>query len=687
MGLFCIAGATRGVWMYMPASDAGAGSLNAAMTEKDVRHETTLGAYSPVDYMSITSFPRLPEDDAVSAENNLRARKDEDAILSEQDTDPDLFLKSARLQRLPSSELGSQDMSPLRETHRDPLARDCSCQHDGLTIIITACLTFATGVTVALIMQIYFGDPQIFTQGAVVTDVGRCSSLGVEVLKRQGSSVDAAIAAALCTGIINPHASGIGGGGLMLVHDIRNNKSRVIDFRETAPSAIQEEMLQQNLEEKPGLLVGVPGMLRGMHQAHQLYGKMPWAEVLSLTAEVARGGFNVTHDLAEAVSKMKEQNVSDSFREIFMPEGQRVLPGLLMRRLDLADILDSVGTEGVAAFYSSNLTQEMVAEARERGGVLQEEDFSNYSVVIEKPLEGVYQGHQILAPPPPHAGAALIAALNILEGFNITSQVPRNSTYHWIAESLKIALALASSLGDPIFDSTVLNAVQEMLNKSEAGILRQSISDSQAFPPGHYTPFYSQESGPSSSQVVVMGPDDFTVSVMSSLNRPFGSGILTSSGILLNSQMLDFSWQNKTESSMPPSPRNSIQPGKRPASFLLPTVVRPTHGLCGTYLTLGGSSGERALSSIAQVLLNVLSFHKNLSDSLSLGRLHPQLEPSIIQVDNEFLEEDIGFLEAKGHDVERVDVLSLVEGTRRTNDLIIGVKDPRSEDATVAMTS
>ncbi|RXM92573.1 Gamma-glutamyltransferase 7 [Acipenser ruthenus] len=537
----------------MPASDSGAGSLNAAMTEKDVRHETTLGAYSPVDYMSITSFPRLPEDDAVSAENNLRTRKDEDAFLSEQDTDPDLFLKSARLQRLPSSELGSQDVSPLRETHRDPLAGDCSCQHDGLTIIITACLTFATGVTVALIMQIYFGDPQIFIQGAVVTDVGRCSSLGVEVLKRQGSSVDAAIAAALCTGIINPHASGIGG--------------------------------------------------------------MPWAEVLSLTAEVARGGFNVTHDLAEAVSKMKEQNVSDSFREIFMPEGQRVLPGSLMRRLDLADILDSVGTEGVAAFYSSNLTQEMVVE------------------------------------------------------------------------SLKIALALASSLGDPIFDSTVLNAVQEMLNKSEAGILRQSISDSQAFPPGHYTPFYSQESGPSSSQVVVMGPDDFTVSVMSSLNRPFGSGILTSSGILLNSQMLDFSWQNKTESSMPPSPRNSIQPGKRPVSFLLPTVVRPTHGLCGTYLTLGGSSGERALSSIAQVLLNVLSFHKNLSDSLSLGRLHPQLEPSVIQVDNEFLEEDIGFLEAKGHDVKRVDVLSLVEGTRRTNDLIIGVKDPRSEDATVATTS
>uniref|UniRef100_A0A667ZG17 Gamma-glutamyltransferase 7 n=1 Tax=Myripristis murdjan TaxID=586833 RepID=A0A667ZG17_9TELE len=536
--------------MHNPAPEAVAGYSSGLMTDKDTNPETTLGsAYSPVDYMSITSFPRLPEDDVLSGENTLKCRKEDDNFLSEQDTDPDLFLKSARLQRLPSSasDLASHDISPLRETTRDPLADSCACQRDGLTVIITACLTFATGVTVALIMQIYFGDPQVFNQGTVVTDVAQCTSLGFELLEKQGSSVDAAITAALCLGVIHPHTSGIGGGGVMLVHDIRKNETRVIDFRETAPSAIHEEMLQ------PGLLVGVPGMLSGLHQAHQLYGR----------------------------------------------------------------------------YYNCNCS------LFSRGGVLSEEDFGNYSTVLQQPAEITYQGHHVMAAPAPHAGVALITALNILEGYNITSQMPRNSTYHWIAESLKIALALASGLGDPMYDTSVSEVVAQMLSKSQASLLRQMINDSQAFPAGHYTPSFTLEEGAASAQVMVMGPDDFIVSVMSSLNKPFGSGIVTPSGILLNSQILDFSWLNKTQSSSPPNPHNSLQPGKRPMSFLMPTAVRPALGVCGTYVALGSSHGEKALSAITQVLMNILSSRKNLSDSLAFGRLHPQLQPNTLLVDCE----------------------------------------------------
>uniref|UniRef100_A0A8C9SRG5 Glutathione hydrolase n=1 Tax=Scleropages formosus TaxID=113540 RepID=A0A8C9SRG5_SCLFO len=653
----------------------------------DAGQDTTLGsAYSPVDYMSITSFPRLPEEDVLSSENALRSRKDDDHFLSEQDTDPDLFLKSARLQRLPSSasDLASHDATPLRETHRDPLAEDCTCRQDGLTIIITACLTFATGVTIALIVQIYVGDPQIFNQGAVVTDVAQCTSLGFDVLNKQGSSVDAAVVAALCLGIIHPHTSGIGGGGVMLVHDIRKNISRVIDFRETAPFALREEMLQSSLEQKPGLLVGVPGMLSGMHQAHQLYGRLSWKEVVTMAADVGRNGFNVTHDLAEALSHIKDTNMSENFRNVFLPDGQLPLSGMFVRRLDLAAILDSVAENGASEFYNGNLTQEMVAEIRAKGGVVTEEDFSNYSTALQQPVESLYQGHQILVAPAPHAGAALIMALNILEGFNITSQAPRNNTYHLIAESLKIALSMARGLGDPMFDSSVSEVVAQMISKSQAALLRQMINESQAAPPGHYTSFYGMESGGVASQVMVMGPDDFIVSVMSSLNRPFGSGIVTSSGVLLNSQILDFSWPNKTQGSSQPNPvliKNAIQPGKRPLSFLLPTAVRPSLGLCGTYVAVGSSNWDRALSGITQVLTNVLSFRKNLSESLSYGRLHPQLDYNVLLVDSEFLEEDIEVLQMKGHVVHKVDVLSLVEGTRRTNDLIIGVKDPRSADA------
>nr|XP_006126739.1 glutathione hydrolase 7 [Pelodiscus sinensis] len=596
--------------------------------------------------------------------------------------DPDSFLKSARLQRLPSSssEMGSQDVSPLRETSKDPFSGDCSCRQDGLTVIITACLTFAMGVTVALIMQIYFGDPQIFHQGAVVTDAARCTALGIEVLNKQGSSVDAAIAAALCSGIINPHTSGIGGGGVMLVHDIRKNESQVIDFRETAPLGIQEEGLREAWEIKPGLLVGVPGMIQGMHKAHQSHGRLLWSELLGLAANIAQDGFNVTHDLARAITELKELNYSDKFRETFLPEGQPLLPGMFMKRLDLATILHLVGSEGVSAFYSGNLTQEIISEVHNYGGVLSEEDFSNYNALVENPVHTVYQGHLVLSPPPPHAGPALITALNILEGFNI-SQITRENTLHWIAETLKIALELANSLGDPGFNASIYQSVEDMVSKSKAGLLRQRINDSQAVPSGISIPQFSTESDSPASQVLVMGPDDYIVAVVSSLNRPFGSGIITPSGILLNSQMLDFSWLNSTSNHSSSSLTNLIQPGKRPLSFLLPTIVRPSDGMCGTYLCLGANNGDKALSSITQVLVNVLTLNKNLSESLSLGRLHPQVQSNILQVDSEFPEEDIDFLEARGHQVDKVDVLSLVHGARRTNNFIIGVKDPRSMDA------
>lgn len=676
--------------MSSSAQDIMAGCPSGSVPTKEANPETTLGsAYSPVDYMSITSFPRLPEDDMMSVDNAAKLRsKDDDNVLSEQDTDPDLFLKTARLRRLPSSasDLASNDVVSLRETTADPFTEGCACQRDGLTVIVTACLTFATAVTVALIMQIYFGDPQVFHQGAVVTDVARCTALGRDVLGKLGSSVDAAIAAALCLGVVHPHTSGLGGGGVMLVHNSRKNETRVIDFRETAPSVLQEEMLYTNLDLKPGLLVGVPGMLSGMHQAHQLYGRMPWKDVVTMAADVAREGFNVTHDLAEALAKVEAANVSASFRELFLPGGQPPLPGLLSRRLDLAAVLDAVADQGISAFYSGNLTREMTAAVHAGGGVVVEEDFANYSSVLQQPAEVTYQGHHVMAAPAPHAGVALVTALNILEGFNISSQMSRNGTYHWIAEAVKIALGLASELGDPAHDSSVSDIVSKMLSKSEASALRQMINDTQAFPADHYTPTFSLQGGATAAQVMVMGPDDIIVSIMSSLNRPFGSGIVTPSGVLLNSQILDFSWPNKTEN-FSPNPHNSIQRGKRPMSFLMPTAVRPALGVCGTYLAVGSSNADKALSAITQVLLNVLSLRINMSESLAFGRLHPQLQPDTLLVDAEFLEEDVELLQAKGHKVERLELLSVVDGTRRTNDLITGTNDPRSVDASALILS
>lgn len=422
-------------------------------------------------------------------------------------------------------------------------------------------------------------------------------------------------------------------------------------------------------------------MVKGLHEAHQLYGRLPWSQVLAFAAAVAQDGFNVTHDLARALAEQPPPNASERFQEMFLPSGHPPLPGSLLRRPDLASVLDTLGTSGPAAFYAGgNLTLEMVAEAQHAGGVITEEDFSNYSALVEKPVCGVYRGHLVLSPPPPHTGPALISALNILEGFNLTSLVSREQALHWVAETLKIALALASRLGDPVYDSTITESMDDMLSKVEAAYLRGHINDSQAAP-APLLPVYELDGAPTAAQVLIMGPDDFIVAMVSSLNRPFGSGLITPSGILLNSQMLDFSWPNRTANHSAPSLENSVQPGKRPLSFLLPTVVRPAEGLCGTYLALGANGAARGLSGLTQVLLNVLTLNRNLSDSLARGRLHPDLQSNLLQVDSEFTEEEIEFLEARGHHVEKVDVLSWVHGSRRTNNFIIGVKDPRSPDA------
>nr|XP_013005866.1 glutathione hydrolase 7 [Cavia porcellus] len=470
-------------------------------------------------------------------------------------------------------------------------------------------------------------------------------------------------------------------GGVMLIHDIRQNESHLIDFRESAPGALREEALQRSWETKPGLLVGVPGMVKGLHEAHQLYGRLPWSQVLAFAAAVAQDGFNVTHDLARALAEQLPPNASERFLETFLPLGHPPLPGSLLRRPDLAEVLDALGTSGPSVFYGGgNLTLEMVAEAQHAGGVITEEDFSNYSALVEKPVCGVYRGHLVLSPPPPHTGPALISALNILEGFNLTSLVSREQALHWVAETLKIALALASRLGDPIYDSTITESTDDMLSKVEATYFRGHINDSQATP-APLLPVYELDGAPTAAQVLIMGPDDLIVAMVSSLNRPFGSGLITPSGILLNSQMLDFSWPNRTANHSAHNLENSVQPGKRPLSFLLPTVVRPAEGLCGTYLALGANGAARGLSGLTQVLLNILTLNRNLSDSLARGRLHPDLQSNLLQVDNEFTEEEIEFLEARGHHVEKVDVLSWVHGSRRTNNFIIGVKDPRSPDA------
>ncbi|XP_035858404.1 glutathione hydrolase 7-like [Sander lucioperca] len=571
-----------------------------------------------------------------------------------------------------SPNLFDRSLSNLKETDKD-----CSSQ-DTLLCVYAVSIAFVIGVTIALILNIYLGGRLMFVKGEVVSDHERCTALGQRVLRDRGSSVDAAISAALCLGVVHPHVSGVGGGGVMQVHDIHKNETRVINFQGTAPKALKEEMLRNVSELKAGLQVGVPGLLRGLHCAHSLYGSLSWEDVVNRAAAVAKEGFNVSFDLAEAISKVKGEQLSQRFRDIFLPDGQALLPGSFLRMPSLAGVLEA----GLSNFYTGNLSQEMEDEVQTNGGVLSRDDIINYSVQVEQPVEGLYNEFIIQVPPPPSAGAVLILALNVLEGLHLNgNNNTENQTHHFVAEALKGALAMASGLGDPKYNSSVTELLSDMLSKSHAEVLHQRINSSQTSPPKYDSIVHSLQTELISGQVVVMGPDDLIVSVASSLSMPFGSRIITRSGVILNSLMLDFSWPSKSPGQILTNQKNRVQPGKRPLSSLMPTIVVPAWHKCGIYMALSSSAGQQSLSVITQVLISALSFHKEKNDSLSLRRLQPQSQPNRPLVDPEFPEESVHFLNEKDHVVQRMKINSVVQGILRNKDSITAITVPQLSDS------
>ncbi|XP_069008781.1 glutathione hydrolase 7-like [Embiotoca jacksoni] len=480
-----------------------------------------------------------------------------------------------------SPHLFDQSPSNLKETNEDRSSQDTPLPLCAVSII------FAIGLTIALVLQISLGESLVSIRGVLVSDHELCTALGQRVLYDGGSSVDAAIAGALCLGVVHPHVSGVGGGGVMIVHDISKNETKVINFQGATPKTIREEMMQNISALKAGLQVGVPGMLKGLHHAHSLYGSLSWEDIVSRAAAVARGGFNVSHSLAYAVSKVKGEQLSQRFRDVFIPDGQALSPGSSVRMPGLARVLEA----GLLNFYHGNLSQEIQDEVRENGGVLSREDISSYNVEVEQPLEVQYRDFIIQVPPPPSAGAALISALSLLERFNVSeSNITENLTYHWMSEALKAALVIASGLGDIKYNSSVTELLSD--------ILRMNYSHTS--PPEYFSSTHSLQTELRAGQVVVMGPDNLMVSVASSLSRPFGSRIITRSGILLNSLILDFSWPNKTRGQLQSNQNNSVESRKRPMLFLMPTIMLPAWHQCGIYMALSSSGGPNSLNAITQ---------------------------------------------------------------------------------------
>ncbi|EDO48355.1 predicted protein, partial [Nematostella vectensis] len=484
----------------------------------------------------------------------------------------------------------------------------------GVRVIVVSCLVFAVAVTIALIIDIYVGDHHT-GHAAVSSDVKECSDIGLDLMKRGGSAVDASIGALLCVGLMNPESCGIGGGGFMLIVPPRK-KGEVIDFRETAPGKASEGMHKGNeeLAATGGLAVAVPGELRGYEIAHKKYGKLKWAELFAPTIKLARDGFQVSAHT-----------------------GMYLQVGDMIRNKELADTLEIIAREGPDAFYTGDIAQSIVKTVRSNDGVITLDDLKNYKALEKDGLNSTYEGYQITTIPLPGSGPVLFSALNILEQFQFSKvDKGKNETYQYIVEALKFAYAQRTHLGDPAdpANAHMQNVTNAMLSKKLAAKLRKKIFANQTFPPSYYGPFFDAAESHGTAHLSVVGPDGELVSVTSTINGYFGSYLMTDTGIILNNEMDDFSSPGITNQfGIKPAKANYIRPGKRPLSSMVPVVVRHKQDPCTYRLALGGSGGTRITTAVLQTLINILSFGNSLSEAVERPRVHHQFSPDVVEAE------------------------------------------------------
>ncbi|KAJ1668314.1 hypothetical protein IW140_000382 [Coemansia sp. RSA 1813] len=489
--------------------------------------------------------------------------------------------------------------------------------------------------------------------GVVATDEPRCSVIGVDTLRDGGSAVDAAIASALCIGVLQAHSSGIGGGGFMLVRPLANKRPVLVDFRETAGTAATEDMFISDIKlaQIGGLAVGVPGEIAGMYSAHRRFGRLPWNRLFEPSVKLARDGFTLSELVHNQLMNIETHVLSaPGFNTTYTDGHGRILKaGATVYRRELADTLEEIGDKGPSAFYSGHIAKSLVRAVQDNGGILTEADFNGYKSVDRRPVETFYHGRRVITGSPPTSGSILLNMLNVLEGYTLARDGPTALNYHRIVETMKFGAAQRTFLGDPSFIDIAAN-VTHQIDKHFAAAIRANISDTQTFDVSHYDPEYDILNNHGTTHISVVDKDGVAVSLTSTVNLGFGSRVMDPvTGVILNDEMDDFSTTNKTNGfGLRPSPNNKIVRGKRPLSSTSATIIENNGQV---ELVLGGSGGSRILTAVLQVIVNVLDFGMRLDRAIDNPRLHHQLMPNLLKVDPLFPSSLTHALSAFGHEI------------------------------------
>ena len=493
--------------------------------------------------------------------------------------------------------------------------------------------------------------------GMVASSDRIASSVGLDVLKRGGNAVDAAVAVALALAVTHPSAGNLGGGGFMLIR-MADGRAAAVDYRETAPEKASHDMylgadgkLVPQLSTSGYLASGVPGTVSGLSLALSKFGKQPWADAVEPARKIAADGFAVSYTLAASLRNSRAIRAFPEGKRIFQRDGRFYEEGEVLKQPELAATLGRLKSNGPREFYEGQTAQLLAADMREHGGIITLDDLKNYHAVLREPLKGTYRGYDLLSMPPPSSGGvALFEMLNILERFPVTSMgFDSSEKDHLLIETMRRAFAdRAEFLGDTDFvQGPGLRPHRQTICVAVGPDHRLRACHCQQ----HHRAWRTGSRGSPRDYAFHRGGCGRKCGLNTyTLNGNFGSGVVVrGAGFFMNNEMDDFAAKPGEPNmfGLIQGEANSVAPHKRPLSAMTPTLVLKDQKLI---LAVGSPGGPTIINTVLQVILNVFDYHMNIQQAVNAPRLHHQWKPDVIAFEPFGISEDVRrALEKKGH--------------------------------------
>ncbi|WP_186589055.1 gamma-glutamyltransferase [Synechococcus sp. MVIR-18-1] len=540
--------------------------------------------------------------------------------------------------------------------------------------------------------------------GIVSSQERLASEVGAFMLRKGGNAMDAAVATAFALSVTLPQAGNLGGGGFLVFWHAPERKAYALNFREMAPHLAHRDLfldadgeVSKNKEFFSLLSTGVPGSVAGLLKAQERFGRLSRVEVMAPSIQLADEGFVIYPQLADSLKRAFPRLSKDPtarslfYRQVELPDGgPQWIPyqsGEQLRQPELAQSLKLISSKGSAGFYEGTTAHQIVALMKSQGGLIDYRDLTDFTAPWVEPVKGIFRDHTVISMPPPSSGGiTLLQILKLIEPFDLESLGTNSAdSIHLLTESMNLAYRDRNQfLGDP---DQIDIPVRRLLSHSYIDSLRNQLnlgSHTSAVDLAGQAPL---SSGVNTTHLSVADRDGSLVALTTTLNFAYGNGIaVPGAGFLLNNELADFTAKPGVPNAygLVQGEQNAVAPSRRPLSSMTPTIVLNQEG--DSWLATGSPGGSRIITTVVQVLLNRIIHGLNLATSVATPRIHSQLWPDSLQLEQGLSPDTLELLKQRGHALRFTRSMGSANSVEfKPNGGSFGVADPRRpEGAAIA---